>query len=50
MKKAGRVLIAIGFRLRSLTGRKQIAAATRIDLQMTVLGLTTDVKALQKSL
>jgi hypothetical protein len=50
VKKAGRVLIAIGFRLRSLTGRKQIAATTRADLQMTVLGLTTDVKALQKSL
>ena len=50
VKKAGRVLIAIGFRLRSLTGRKQIAAATRLDLQATVVALTMDVKALQKSL
>jgi hypothetical protein len=50
VKKAGRVLIAIGFRLRSLTGRKQIAAATRADLQQTVMALTVDVKALQKSL
>jgi hypothetical protein len=50
LKKAGRVLIAIGFRLRSLTGRKQIAAATRADLQATVVALATDVKTLRGTL
>jgi hypothetical protein len=50
LKKANRVLIAIGFRLRSLTGRKQIAATTRADLQTTVAALTTDLKALSKTL
>jgi hypothetical protein len=50
VKKAGRALIAIGFRLRSLTGCKQIAAATRADVQATVVALTMDAKALQKSL
>jgi len=50
LKKAGRVLIAIGFRLRSLTGRKQIAAPTRAELQATVGALSTDLKALRATL
>ena len=50
LKKAGRVLIAMGFRLRSLTGRKQIAAATRAELQITVGALATDLKALRATL
>jgi hypothetical protein len=47
LKKAGRVLIAIGFRLRSLTGRRQIAAATRAELQTTIAGLDTDLRTLR---
>src|SRR5262245_35749939 len=50
LKKAGRVLIAMGFRLRSLTGRRQIAAPTRAELQHTVAGRDTDAKGLRKTL
>jgi len=50
LKKAERVLISMGFRLRSLTGRRQIAAPTRAALQATVAGLDTDLKALRKTL
>src|SRR5262245_53318558 len=49
LKKARRVLIAIGFRLRSLTGRRQIGAATRAELQTTIAGLDTDLRALRRT-
>jgi len=50
LKKAGRALIAMGFRVRSLTGRRQIAAATRFDLQNTIAALSTDVNTLRKTM
>jgi hypothetical protein len=50
LKKAGRTLIAMGFRLRSLTGRRQIGAATRAELQATVGVLDADVKTLRGTL
>ena len=50
LKKAERVLIAIGFRLRSLTGRKQIGSATRSELQNTITGLDNDLRTLRRTL
>ncbi len=50
LKKAGRVLISMGFRLRSLTGRRQIAPATRAELQEVVRLLDADAKALRSTL
>jgi len=50
LKKAQRVLIAIGFRLRSLTGRKQIGSATRSELQNTITGLDGDLGRLRRTL
>lgn len=50
MKKAGRVLTSMGFRLRSLTGRRQIADVTRTELRSTVGALDTDLKTLRRTL
>jgi len=50
LKKAGRVVIAIGFRLRSLSGRQQIAAATRAELQATIAALDADLETLRRAL
>jgi hypothetical protein len=47
LKSARRLLIAIGFRLRSLTGRWQIPADTRAELQTTIAGLDKDLRALR---
>lgn len=50
LKRAGRVLKSMGFRLRSLSGRRNVADATRAELQQTVGTLDTDVKALRGTL
>jgi hypothetical protein len=50
LKSADRVLTSMGFRLRSLNGRRQIADATRSELRATVAGLDADLTALRKTL
>jgi hypothetical protein len=50
LKRAGRVVIAIGFRLRSLSGRQQIDAATRGELQATIAALDADLETLRRAL
>jgi hypothetical protein len=47
LKRAGRVLKSMGFRIRSLNGRRNIPDATRVELQETVTALDADVKALR---
>src|SRR5262245_51742195 len=50
LKRADRVLTSMGFRLRSLNGRRQIAGATRSELQGTIAGLDADLTTLRKTL
>lgn len=50
LKKAGRVVIAMGFRVRSNSGRKNISDATRAELTETVNAFKADLKALRGTL
>src|SRR5262245_51639319 len=50
LKRADRVLTSMGFRLRSLNGRRQITGSTRSELQGTVAGLDADLTTLRKAL
>jgi hypothetical protein len=47
LKKAGRVAISMGFRVRSNSGRKNISDATRAELTETVNALKNDLKTLR---
>ncbi|HEV7735544.1 MAG TPA: hypothetical protein VGR62_25440 [Candidatus Binatia bacterium] len=49
LKRAGRVLKAMNFRLRSRNGRRNVAEATRVDLQAQVVALDADLKALRNA-
>jgi hypothetical protein len=47
LKKAGRVAISMGFRVRSNSGRKNISDATRAELTDIVSGFKDDLKTLR---
>lgn len=50
LKKAGRVAVAMGFRVRSNSGRKNIDDTTRTELADTVAALKADLKTLRGTL
>ncbi|MCW5892158.1 MAG: hypothetical protein KIT14_16680 [bacterium] len=50
LKKAGRVLVSMGFRVRSNSGRKNISDATRSELTATVATFKNDLKTLRGTL
>jgi hypothetical protein len=47
LKKAGRVVVAMGFRVRSNSGRKNISDATRTELTQAVAAFKADLKSLR---